>query len=49
MSQIPPIGKDNVLKARNGLLVVEKMIRQVRCYLENRFPSQPMFYFFQMY
>ncbi len=40
MSQIPPVGnKKSVLEARTSSLVVDKMIRQARMYLENRYLS----------
>lgn len=36
MSQLPPVGKTSVLEARTSPVIVDKLIRQARIYLENR-------------
>lgn len=36
MSQLPPVGKTSVLEARTSPMIVDKLIRQARIYLENR-------------
>ncbi|KAK7576318.1 hypothetical protein V9T40_012604 [Parthenolecanium corni] len=37
MSQLPPVGKTSVLEARTSPMIVDKLIRQARIYLENRY------------